>query len=216
VVDRARTVRRWSSTRRTDPLTEWGHHRGTAVDRHYIWRFLDEHRDDVHGDVLEVKGDLYASALGASTVQILDVDPENPDATLIGDLVDPATLPAAAFDAAVVTQTLQYVTDPVTALENLLLALRPGGTLLVTVPSASRLAGQEDLWRWTASGLRQQLTAAVARVEGAELGPVRGPGNSLTCRAFLMGLAAEDLDPRALTQDDDQYPLVVTEVLRRG
>lgn len=216
LVDRARTLRRWAGTSRTDPLSAWGHRRGTAVDRWYIERFLTAQADAVHGDVLEVKEDLYASALGAASVQVLDIDPANPAATLVGDLVDPATLPQAAFDAAVVTQTLQYVTDPVAALANLLGSLRPAGTLLLTVPATSRLSGEADRWRWTALGLRQHLTDAANRVEGAEVALVAAPGNSLTCRAFLMGLATEDLGPRALSTDDDQYPLVVTAVARRG
>jgi hypothetical protein len=40
-------------------------------------------------------------------------------------------------------------------------------------------------------------------------------GNSLTCRAFLAGLAAEDLDPAVLAVNDDQYPLLVTALVPR-
>ncbi|WP_138733969.1 methyltransferase domain-containing protein, partial [Modestobacter excelsi] len=146
---------RWASTRRVDPLSEWGFDRGTAVDRYYIQRFLDSHRDLVHGRTLEVKEDLYASDLGAERVDVLDVDPDNSAATIVGDLCDPATLPAETFDAAIVTQTLQLVPDPVAGLRTVLRALRPGAAALVTVPAMSRLAGDWDRWRWTPRGLEE-------------------------------------------------------------
>ncbi|SFO10132.1 Methyltransferase domain-containing protein [Geodermatophilus obscurus] len=200
---------RWSSTRRTDPLSEWGFERGTAVDRHLIEEFLHEHRDLVHGRVLEVKEDLYASVLGAARVEVLDIDPANPLATIVGDLCDRDTLPEQEFDAAVVTQTLQLVPDPVAALANLLAALRPGGAALVTVPSLSRLAGDQDRWRWTALGFRELVARAGGDAE------VRARGNLLACRAFLLGAAVEELPAGVLDGDDPAYPLLVTAVVRR-
>lgn len=155
---------RWASTRRIDPVSEWGFDRGTAVDRYYIERFLHEHRDLVHGRTLEVKEDLYATGLGAEQVDVLDIDPKNPAATIVGDVCDPLTLPVGAFDAAIVTQTLQLVPDPVAGLQNVLRALRPGAAALVTVPAMSRLAGDWDRWRWTARGLRDLVERAGGRV----------------------------------------------------
>ncbi len=200
---------RWSGTRRTEPLSEWGFERGTAVDRHLIERFLVEHGDLVHGRVLEVKEDLYASRLGAADVEVLDIDAGNPLATIVGDLCDRGTLPEQGFDAAVVTQTLQLVPDPVAALANLLAALRPGGAALVTVPSLSRLAGDQDRWRWTALGFRELVASAGGEAE------VRARGNLLACRAFLMGAAVEEFPAGVLEGDDPDYPLLVTAVVRR-
>ncbi len=200
---------RWSGTRRTDPLSEWGFERGTAVDRHLIEQFLVEHGDLVHGRVLEVKEDLYASRLGATGVEVLDIDPANPLATIVGDLCDRTTLPAQGFDAAIVTQTLQLVPDPAAALVNLLHALRPGGAALVTVPTVSRLAGDQDRWRWTALGFRELVALAGGQ------GEVRARGNLLACRAFLMGAAVEDLPDGVLDADDPDYQLLVTAVVRR-
>ncbi|MGY1790058.1 class I SAM-dependent methyltransferase [Geodermatophilus sp. SYSU D00803] len=201
---------RWSSTRRTDPLSEWGFERGTAIDRHLIEQFLHQHRDLVHGRVLEVKEDLYASALGAASVEVLDVDPANPLATIVGDLSDPETLPEDAFDAAVVTQTLQYVPDPVAALTHLLHALRPGAAALVTMPFTSRLSGEYDRWRWTVLGFSDLVARAGGEAE------VRARGNLLACRAFLMGAAVEDLPAGVLDDDDPDYPLLITAIVRRS
>lgn len=200
---------RWASTRRIDPVSEWGFDRGTAVDRYYIERFLHEHRDLVHGRTLEVKEDLYATGLGAEQVDVLDIDPKNPAATIVGDVCDPLTLPVGAFDAAIVTQTLQLVPDPVAGLQNVLRALRPGAAALVTVPAMSRLAGDWDRWRWTARGLRD----LVERAGGT--GVVAGHGNQVVCRAFLLGAAIDDLPTAVRDVDDPDFPLVVTAVVER-
>jgi SAM-dependent methyltransferase len=210
LVRRASFRLRWSSTRRLEPLSEWGFERGTPVDRLYIERFLEEHRDLVHGRVLEVKEDLYASALGASVVDVLDIDPSNAEATVVGDLCDSATLPADRFDAAIVTQTLLYMSDPVVAVENLLRSLRAGASALVTVPALTRIAGAGDRWRFTPHGLREVVERA-----GGEALDVRSHGNVVTCRAFLLGAAAEELPTAVLDHDDPDFPLVVTAVVRK-
>ncbi len=162
----------------------------------------------MQGHVLEVKEDLYASALGAERVDVLDIDAGNPAATVIGDVCDPATLERGRYDAAIVTQTLQLVADPAQALDNLRRSLRPGGVLLVTVPSLSRAAGTGDRWRWLPFGFQE--TAAAAGLHG----DVCGVGNVLACRAFLLGAAVEDLDKSLLTRADPACPLLVTAALR--
>lgn len=200
---------RWASLGRTKPVSRWGSDRGTPVDRWYIERFLNAHQGDVRGRVLEVLEDLYATRLGAATVDILDIDPANSSATIVGDVCDPTLLPGNAFDAIILTQTLQFLPDPHRALVNLVAALRPGAIMLVTVPAVSRVADDLDRWRWTPKGLRE-LTADL----GCEL-EVIGAGNVLACRAFLMGLAAEDLPATALRVDDRAFPLVVTARMRK-
>lgn len=190
-------------------MSRWGFDRGTPVDRWYIERFLTSHRADVRGHVLEVKEDLYATRLGAESVDVLDIDPANRRATIVGDLCEPDTLPASAFDAIVLTQTLQFLPHPRRALEQLVTALRPGGVMLITVPTMSRVADDLDRWRWTPTGFRE----AVAGL-GCTAG-IAGTGNALACRAFLMGLAAQDLHPAALAEDDPAFPLVVTASLRK-
>ncbi|MGY1735360.1 methyltransferase domain-containing protein [Geodermatophilus sp. SYSU D00684] len=202
---RVYTRARFGDLRRTEPLSEWGSPRGRPVDRWYIERFLDGHAGRVHGHALEVKDDAYARRYGASVVDVVDVDPGNERATLVGDLCLPGTLPPAAFDVAVVTQTLQYVADPPAAVRHLLASLRPGGCLLVTVPTLSRLTDGSDRWRWTPPGLEDLLRPAAP--PGADV-RVEGLGNGLAARAFLFGLAAEDLDDDVLGRTDPCYPLI--------
>jgi SAM-dependent methyltransferase len=202
---------RFGNTGRTEPLTNWGSQRGQPVDRWYIERYLGDHSSDVSGRVLEVKSDLYASRLGASAVDVVDIDPSNPYATVLGDLCDPATLEPSRYDAAIVTQTLQLVRDPQAAIRNLLGSLRRRGALLVTVPCLSRIVGDIDRWRWTPAGFEQLIGAAAPPTAAIE---VSGLGNGLAARAFLFGLAAADLQPDALPVHDGDYPLLVGACIR--
>jgi SAM-dependent methyltransferase len=205
---------RFGDLRRTTSLTSFGFGRGTPVDRFYITDYVARHADLVVGRVLEVKEDLYATRFGADVVEVVDVEPTNDRADIVGDLCDPGTLTPGRYDTAVVTQTLQYVSDPAAAVRNLYKSLRPGGSLVLTVPCVSRLAGSGDLWRWTPAGLATLLQVAVPAADRDRIECV-GAGNGLAARAFLFGLAAEDLPRSALQVRDEQYPLVVCALIRR-
>lgn len=197
---------RFGDLRRIEPASEWGFSRGTPVDRWYIERFLEDNADLIEGHALEVKEDLYATRFGASSVDILDIDDSNSVATVVGDLCEESTLSPRTYDVAVVTQTLQLVPRPLDAVRHLLTSLHSGGSLILTVPSLSRLAGSWDRWRWTPRGMRDLLMEAAP--PDASVACV-GLGNSLAARAFLFGLAASDLDDRVLAVSDEEYPMVV-------
>jgi hypothetical protein len=130
---------RWMHTR---PLSEsWGFERGTPVDRYYIERFLDRNRADIRGDVLEIKSSAYTRAVsGAASRRV-------PCSTSMRPIRRPRSsrprgsgaLPRARFDCFVLTQTLQLIYDVRAAIQGAHTVLRPGGTLLVTVPCISRV-----------------------------------------------------------------------------
>lgn len=201
----------WGTLRRTQPVsTYYGCDRGSPVDRVYIERFLEEHAGDVGGGVLEVRDARYTERFGGAQVtgsDILDIDPANEHATIVTDLGAPGALPQARFDCAIITQTLQYVSRPLTAVENLRSTLGPGGVAFITVPCASRIDPElekADRWRFTPLGLETVLRQAG---EWAEL-EVRGYGNVLTGVAFLMGISAEELREGELSDYDPHFPLV--------
>jgi hypothetical protein len=208
---RASLTIRFGDLGRVEPLTKWGSQRGLPVDRWYIESYLSSHSDLVHGRVLEVKEDAYASRLGAGNVDVVDIDSSNERATVVGDLCDSSTLAVGRYDAAIVTQTLQFLPDPDAALRNLFNSLKGDGCLLVTVPCLSRLCGPIDRWRWTPSGLKQQIEGTAPPGSHVE---VLGLGNGLAARAFLFGLAADDLAASALDVPDDDLPLIVGACVR--
>lgn len=203
---------RWGNLRRTRPFSErYGIDRGrpgTPVDRVYIEAFLERNAQDIRGRVLEVDGSYYTDRFGGDRVSsrhVLDIDPTNAQATIVGDLADPSTLPQHAFDTFILTQTLQFIGAVERALENSYAALAPGGVLLATVPAISRIHYRhDDLWRFTPGGLRRVLESLLP---GAEIS-TEGSGNSLAVMAFVLGLAAEEVRRDELDDIDPNLPLI--------
>lgn len=203
----------WLGTiRRSTPLSDhYGRDRGTPVDRYYIERFLEAERAAIRGRVLEVLNRDYTVRFGVAvdSSDVLDIEPGNPDATVVADLAAADGLPTGSFDCFILTQTLQYIYDLKAAVANAHRILSPGGTLLCTVPAVSRIDRRElesEYWRLT--------PAACSRLFHDAFGPNRvdvgGRGNLRAALAFLLGMAAEELPARQLDQDDPFFPVVVT------
>lgn len=198
------------------PLSDrYGYDRGTPIDRHYIDRFLTQHADRIHGRVLEVKDGTYARRFGGDRVSttIVDNDHANPHATLYADIADPDSLPSQAFDCILLTQTLQLVASPTTALRNLYQALRSGGTLLLTTPTVGRISptgAASDHWRITPIGLAHLLAESWS---GSTT--ITGYGNLRACLGTLVGEAAEELTTTELDNLDPRYPLIACAAAHR-
>jgi SAM-dependent methyltransferase len=204
----------WLGTlRRLTPLSnEWGFDRGTPVDRHYIERFLAEHRADIRGRVLEVKDSTYTDRFGTAVTRrdVLDINASNPAATIVADLSRAGDVPSESFDCILLTQTLQFIFDTPATLAHTCRILTPGGVLLATVPGISRIAPRyglkTDYWRFTPAS----CTALFDEAFGAEQVQVQAHGNVLTSIAFLTGMAREELSSRELDTSDDDFPLILT------
>lgn len=203
---------RWGSFRRTIPVNRgWGFERGSPIDRHYIEEFLNAHKGDIKGHVLEVDNAGYTRRFGerrVSSSSVLDVDAANPNATIITDLNDATELPSAKFDCIILTQTLQFVYDVHAALRHLERSLAPGGVLLMTVPGLTRISSRVDRsWYWTFT------RASVSRLLEEYFDPsaveVSSRGNVLAATAFLHGLASAELRPEELDANDPEFQLIV-------
>lgn len=80
----------------------------------------------------------------------------------------------AVFDLVVCTQVLEYTVLPCRVFAEIYRVLRPGGVLLLSVPSAGLVDAEEECWRFLPAGLRH-LLADFAHVEvAAEGGSVAG------------------------------------------
>jgi glycosyltransferase involved in cell wall biosynthesis/SAM-dependent methyltransferase len=191
---------------------EFGFDRGTPIDRLYIEQFLARHARDIAGRVLEVGDDAYCRRFGGQRVtrqDVLHVSPGNPAATIVGDLSRTGTLPPAAFDCLVLTQTLHLIFDMQAAVVEMYRGLMPGGVALVTVPGISRIDrgewGPDWFWSLTAGA----ATKLFGNVFGAENVRVESHGNVFAATAFLQGLAVEEVDVRKLAVQDARFPVIV-------
>ncbi|MFN0154046.1 MAG: methyltransferase domain-containing protein [Gaiella sp.] len=166
----------------------------------------------MHGHVLEICGDEYAVKFGRniSKIDILDILPDNPRATIIGDIADAPALPDATFECVLVTQTLPFVFDLPGVFATLHRILAPGGVALITTPGICRIAPVED----RLFGHWWNLTpASLARLAGTAFGTdqvsVETFGNVLSATGFLFGLGPYDLSPSELDDHDPAFPVTV-------
>jgi len=197
-----------------------GYDRGSPIDRYYIEQFLDGHRADIRGHVLEVKDSGYADRFGADVrrCDVLDVRADNPLATVVADLAAADGIPDDRFDCFVLTQTLDLICDVRSAVGHARRILRPGGVLLATLPTTSPVVARADepidYWRFTGAG----CGALFGSVFGRGQVTVQEYGNYRTAVGILAGLAREELSQRALDHRDESYPVLaaVRAVKRAG
>jgi SAM-dependent methyltransferase len=197
----------------TKPVSfDFGWDRGTPVDRLYVDSYLDANRDRIRGRVLEIGDDSYSRRFGAGNItqqDILHVHAGNPIATIIGDISVPGTLPEGAFDCLVITQTLHLIYDMKAALAELHRALKPGGTLLLTVPGITPIDRGEwgNTWFWSLTPA--SAPRLVGDVFGRENVEFDVYGNVYSATMFLQGLVAEEIDHAKLTPTDASYPVII-------
>lgn len=203
-----------------EPISRsFGFDRGTCIDRYYIERFLDQHRDDIHGRVLEVAENTYTRKFGGQRVtqsDVLHLEPGHRSATIVADLTAADHVPSDAFDCIILTQTLQHVYDVHAAVRTLHRILKPGGVLLATVPGISQISRFDmdrwgDFWRFTTLSVRRMLDEVFPA--GGSL--IESHGNVRVAVAFLHGLAVHELDAVELDHHDPDYQVLITARARK-
>ena len=195
--------------RRTTPISwSWGAERGTPIGRWYDKRFLDANAADIRGHVLEIRDTVYSSQYpGVTKVDVLDIDPDLPEVTIVGDITNMPQVPADSFDCAIVTRVFQYLS----AIRELHRVLAPGGVLLCAhsgVPG--RLTDLEGFENEFAILSVRGTTTHMTEVFGEQNVTVTSWGNVLACIAFLRGVAAEEVGERRMLRHDPYYPQTIT------
>jgi hypothetical protein len=205
---------RLGDLRRLTPVSrKYGFDRGTPVDRYYMSQFLSGHSRLIHGRVLEVGDRGYTERYGVGRVShsdVLNVRPGVPGTTIVADLTRGDGIPDGSFDCIVLTQTLQLIFDVASAIRTLHRILKPGGSLLLTVPgtiSQLETGPWKSVWHWgfTRLSIERLLHEAFhpGDIEVVEY------GNVLASIALLQGLASEELRALELDFRDPLYPLLV-------
>jgi SAM-dependent methyltransferase len=200
--------------RRLTPISRtFGYDRGLPVDRYYIENFLSRYAADIRGRVLEIGDDYYTRRFGGDHVTVRDVlhvKDGNPAATFVGDLTDAEHVPSAAFDCLILTQTLHLIYDLRAALRTISRILKPGGTVLATVPGISQISADEwaDYWCW--SFTTRSVTRLFEEFFSSDRVNVEAFGNVLTAISFLEGIAMDELRKEELDHRDPCYDLLIT------
>ena len=209
---------RFGDFKRTKPVsTEYGFDRGKPVDRYFIERALADYAELVRGRVLEVGASDYTRLFGAEKTvssDVLDIDPSNRVATIVGDLGIVGSLPEGAFDCIVLTQTLQLIYNLNNAMDNLYRALAPGGALLITVPGISPI-GRDEIKCWYWSFTQLSLKRLLSGRFGESNVQVGSYGNVFAAICFLTGLSLAEVGTESLEYKDESYPVTVFACARK-
>lgn len=197
----------------TKPFSkEFGYDRGGPIDRYYIESFLTGQADSIKGRVLEIGDNEYTLQYGQTKVtqsDILHVDASNSKATFIADISDAPHLPNNAFDCLLLTQTLHLIYEVKNALRTCHRILKPGGSLLLTVPGITPIDHGEwkETWYWAFTDKAMykllQETFLGGQIE------ITTYGNVFAASKFLYGLGLPEVPKEKLDYHDPHYQVIV-------
>ena len=193
------------------PISDYcGFERGRPLDRYYIDKFIKENQSSIKGFILEFLEPEYASVYAEPTskIETMDIDITNKSATIIGDIRNAYNIQSSYFDCIIATQLLQFIDDLDASLSELIRILKPGGVMLISVPSVSRIdpiAGVDgDYWRFTCSSLTYLLTK-----HKDVTFTINSAGNLYAIGISLLGGTVEDANVAKLSYNDQNFPLVI-------
>ncbi len=211
----------WSDLRSLQPVSRvFGLDRGKGIDRYYIENFLAANAALIHGRVMEVADAGYTRQFGGDRVtqsDVLHATPGNRKATIVGDLSTGEGLPTDAFDCIILTQVLPFILDVRGAVRGCFNALKPGGSVLMTVPGISQISRYDmdrwgDYWRFSDLSAKKMF----ADVFGEENIAVEVFGNVLIATAFLQGMAQHEVTREELDHKDPDYQVIITVRATKG
>lgn len=205
---------------RTEPFSRaFGYNRGGPVDRYYIDNFLEKNSAIIKGRVLEIGDNEYTIRFGGSKVtqsDILHVNEANSNATFIGDLTNAPHLPDNSFDCIVLTQTLHLIYDYKDAIKTCYRILKPGGSLLLTIPGITSIdAGEwKSTWYWAFTDIA--IKRVLEETFDANNIAINAFGNILSATAFLYGMGLSELKKQQLDLYDPSYQVTITAIATKS
>ena len=196
--------------RNLQPLSrKYGFDRGQPIDRFYIEKFLKENESVIKGACLEIHDNDYTVRFGKNKViksDILDIDQNNKQATIYGDLRNLQNIQKNTYDCLIITQTLGMIDDYEAAVREIHRILKPDGCLLLTVSATAPILDPEkSFWRFTQASINYIFGKYFKKNKMQ----TKSYGNVLAGQAFWVGLAVEDMEKSELEFNDPLYPLII-------
>ncbi len=203
---------------KNEPVSrDWGMSRGRAIDRVYIERFLEKNKEDIHGTVLEIADNKYTLQYGETRVKeskVLHVRGWN--GTLKGNLETGEGLEREQFDTVILTQTLMFIYDLKSAVNNLYRIMKKNGTALVTVSGISQISRYDaDRWGSFWGFHKNALERLFIPLFGVQNVEIQSFGNVKVAAAMLYGMCAEEIGHEAFEIQDPDYPVISTVRLKK-
>jgi hypothetical protein len=195
----------------------FGFDRGTPIDRYYVEKFFEKHRDVITGNILEIDRNMYAGQFGRNVLRVdsfdIEADPSCPP-TFVCDLAHcENVIPTEAYDCVLLPCTLSVLRELGPCLRNALRVVRPNGVILASCATFMPLNTENaDYWHYSPAGWREFLPSVWP---GCEI-VVEGYGNCLAVVAASMGLVVEDVTPKELDYCDPILPVTTTVFCRKA
>ena len=138
------------------------------------------------------------------------MDNSNPAATIIGDLSNAPQIADNSFDCIILTQTLHLIYDYKAVVQTCFRILKPGGTLLLTVPGITPIDygewGKNWLWSFTGRVIEMILAESFSKKHLE----IETHGNVYVAAAFLYGMGLPEMEKNELDFHDPQMPVIIT------
>ncbi|MBQ6995892.1 MAG: hypothetical protein IJN64_15640 [Lachnospiraceae bacterium] len=189
----------------------WGLERGKAVDRYYIEKFLEQNKASITGEVMEIAENTYTYMFGenVSKAYALHVNGWG-EGCIKGNLESGEGIIAESVDCLICTQTMEFIFDCKSVVDNIYRLLRKNGTALITVAGIRNLSLYDyynwgEYWRFTAQSLRKLF---LERFDEKKV-DVFSYGNIKTTFAMLYGVCQEEMQESDFEYNDEQFPLIL-------
>ena len=218
--------RRWPWSRAWQGRQLWrlrpidgGKSAGLSTIRYYWADFLEQHRADIHGHVLEIGETTTVRLYGGDRItqaDALDLAPHSPEVRVVADLSRADHVPGDVYDCFVNQFTTCVIYDIEAALYHAIRLLKPGGVLLINfwcvdfyLHRGLDMGTGEPLYmhHWfTPIGVHDLLRRLTLDEQDYTLAIY---GNLLSRMAFLVNLPAVTLTPAELAHQDSGQPLLI-------
>ncbi|WP_028242879.1 hypothetical protein [Pseudobutyrivibrio ruminis] len=200
------------------PVTrDFGTNRGKAIDRLFIEKFLNENKNHIHGDVLEIGDNYYTRTYGTNYVShIMHVEGWG-DNAFKGNLETGEGLTANTYDCLILTQVLMFIFNIGKVVKNIYEVLRDDGVALITVAGISQISRYDadrwgSYWRFDYNALEKMFIPYF----GEENVSIQTYGNVKLATAMMYGLCCEELEADDFSLIDRDYPLIYTIKVRKS
>ncbi|MGE5402798.1 MAG: glycosyltransferase, partial [Ignavibacteriales bacterium] len=196
----------------------FGFDRGNPIDRYYIEKFLQNNRRDIKGTVVEIAENTYTKRFGNNVTESLILSyTKAPNVDIVGDFATGENIPKSRFDCIILTQTIQFIYDVKSALLNAYNSLRDGGTLLLTASGISQISRYDmdrwgEFWRFTDRTFEALIKDVIPSAEFE----IDTFGNVAVAKAFLDGLAYEEIPQDVLDYKDPDYQVLLSVKIKKN